>query len=474
MTKTEKKEPKIDQIGRELVERGPKSSNWTPLIAMIDDRYDRAFVNGHRKYCEPNGIEPWQVNNDVLDDYVEQLISDGTHPSRAKQARRDLTKTWNRLVSTKPGWPQVKLDLIDSRPSPSIPASDLPNTFTEEMARFLDRSSPKNLFEKSNFKPLSPASQNDRRQKILLMVTILIQSGVDPATIRSLADLVTPQAREVILEKLWERSNEKPNAHFHNLARLLSLIAKHWVKVSPDELEKFKAAEANLRPEHSGMTEKNERRLRILVNPVNIRKIIRLPFDVISAFDHAKPSILAAVEVQSAIAVMILLIAPIREKNLAELDLDLNVHQVRDDEWYLVIPGKDVKNKEDLTFPLSKDIVDLFKTYLKIYRPLLEKKPSKKIFISLNGRQKTGNELGAQLPKFIKKHTGLVMNVHLFRHFAAYLYLKANPGHYEPVRQLLGHKDIKTTYRFYTKLEQEEAIRIYDNIVDKLRKEEPK
>jgi tripartite-type tricarboxylate transporter receptor subunit TctC len=27
-------------------------------------------------------------------------------------------------------------------------------------------------------------------------------------------------------------------------------------------------------------------------------------------------------------------------------------------------------------------------------------------------------------------------------------YLKANPGHYEPVRHLLAHKDIATTTRF--------------------------
>lgn len=464
----------IDQFGEKLAENGSILSNWTHLIAMVEDRYDRSFVNQLKKYCEPRGIEPWQVNDEVLEAYVKQAIHDGKTPSRAKQARRDLTRTWNLLASTKPGWPQIKLGLIDSRPPPSISPTDLPQSFSVDLNGFLDRSAPKKLFEKSNFKRLSPASQYDRRQKILLMATMLIQSGVDPATILSLADLVSPHAREVILGTLWQRSNEQPNAHFHNLARLLSSIAKHWVKVPADELERFKAAEANLRPEHSGMTEKNERRLRILVTPANTQKIVRLPFDVIAALDHTKPSIRTAIEVQSAIAIMILLIAPIREKNLAELDLDINIHQVRDNEWYLVIPWKDVKNKQDLTFPLSKDIIDLFKIYLKIYRPLLEKTPSKKVFISLNGREKTANEMGAQLPKFIKKHTGLVMNVHLFRHFAAYLYLKANPGHYEPVRQLLGHKDIKTTYRFYTKLEQEEAFRQYDNIVDKLRKEDPK
>jgi len=120
---------------------------------------------------------------------------------------------------------------------------------------------------------------------------------------------------------------------------------------------------------------------------------------------------------------------------------------------------------------MPQAIVDLIKVYLDRYRPLLLKKPSTKLFISFNGRPKTPAEIGAQLPKFISRHTGLVMNVHLFRHFAAYLYLKANPGHYESVRQLLAHKDIATTVRFYTKLEQIESFRQYDTVIDSYRKE---
>ena len=305
------------------------------------------------------------------------------------------------------------------------------------------------------------------------MATILIQSGVDAKSIKGLRDLVTPAAREAILGKLWERSNEKANAHFYNLARILTQIAKHWAKVSDDELALFKAAESNLRPEKSGMTPKNEARLRAFTNPANIRKIISLANHVIEGLDHSKPSVLDAVEVQSAIAIAILLIAPIRETNLASLDIERNLHRVRDEEWFLVIPKQDVKNKEDLTFPIPEEVVALIKLYLEIYRPLLLKKPSTKLFISLNGRPKTPAEIGAQLPKFIKRHTGLEMNVHLFRHFAAYLYLKANPGHYESVRQLLAHKDIATTVRFYTKLEQIEAFRHYDTVIDTYRKEPP-
>jgi site-specific recombinase XerD len=58
------------------------------------------------------------------------------------------------------------------------------------------------------------------------------------------------------------------------------------------------------------------------------------------------------------------------------------------------------------------------------------------------------------------------MNIHLFRHLAGYLFLKAHPGEYEPVRQLLGHKSIKTTVEFYVGLEQEHSFKRYEAVLD--------
>ena len=444
---------------------------WSALIAPISNRYEKSFMNQFGRYCSSVGIEPVLVTDEVLAGFERWALEDGRTVSRAKQFRRDVTKVWNKCSETQTGWPQITLELIDSRPPPSVSIADLPQSFADDLKRFLHRSTRKNLFETSKLKPLSSASRYDRQNKILLMATILIQSGADAGSLRGLCDLVTPTAREAILGTLWDRSGEKSNAHFYNLARLLTQIAKDWAKVSEDELALFKAAESNLRPEKTGMTPKNEARLRVLTNPANISKIVSLAMQVIGDLDHATPTVLDAVEVQSAIAIAILLIAPIREKNLAELDIERNLHRVRDEEWFLVIPGHDVKNKEDLTFPMPQAIVDLIKVYLDRYRPLLLKKTSTKLFISRNGRPKTPAEIGALLPKFIKKHTGLEMNVHIFRHFAAYLYLKAHPGHYESVRQLLAHKDVSTTVRFYTKLEQIESFRQYDTVIDSYRKE---
>jgi len=446
---------------------------WSALIAPISNRYEKSFMNQFGLYCSSVGIEPVSVTDEVLAGFERWALEDGRTVSRAKQLRRDVTKAWNKCSETQAGWPQITLELIDSRPPPSVSISDLPQSFDDDLKRFLHRSTRKNLFETSRLKPLSSASRYDRQNKILLMATLLIQSGVDASLIKGLRDLVTPSARKAILGRLWDRAGEKANAHFYNLARLLMQIAKNWAKVSEEELALFKAAESNLRPEKTGMTPKNEARLRVLTNPANISKIVSLAMQVIGDLDHATPTVLDAVEVQSAIAIAILLIAPIREKNLAEIDIERTLHRVRDEEWFLVIPGHDVKNKEDLTFPMPQAIVDLIKVYLDRYRPLLLKKPSTKLFISFNGRPKTPAEIGAQLPKFIKKHTGLEMNVHIFRHFAAYLYLKAHPGNYESVRQLLAHKDVSTTVRFYTKLEQIESFRQYDTVIDSYRKDVP-
>jgi hypothetical protein len=51
--------------------------------------------------------------------------------------------------------------------------------------------------------------------------------------------------------------------------------------------------------------------------------------------------------------------------------------------------------------------------------------------------------------------------------------LAEHPGEYETVRLLLGHKDLNTTVKFYCGLEQADALRPYDALIDRYRKREP-
>ncbi len=66
--------------------------------------------------------------------------------------------------------------------------------------------------------------------------------------------------------------------------------------------------------------------------------------------------------------------------------------------------------------------------------------------------------------QFIRRETGIVMNVHLFRHMAVKLHLDAHPNDLETVRRLLGHSSLATTTRNYTELNTAAAFRRHDAV----------
>ena len=83
----------------------------------------------------------------------------------------------------------------------------------------------------------------------------------------------------------------------------------------------------------------------------------------------------------------------------------------------------------------------------------------------------TSASLARSIRDGIKRELGLTINAHLFRHLGAFLHLSSNPGDYETVRQVLGHKSIQTTIAFYAGIEMERSVRRFDEAVLRLRDE---
>jgi integrase len=84
-------------------------------------------------------------------------------------------------------------------------------------------------------------------------------------------------------------------------------------------------------------------------------------------------------------------------------------------------------------------------------------------------RSKAPKHLAEQIQRMIAKETGIDLNAHAFRHLAAMLFLREHPGEYETTRQILGHKDLNTTVRAYCGLEQADALRRLDALIDRHR-----
>ena len=179
-----------------------------------------------------------------------------------------------------------------------------------------------------------------------------------------------------------------------------------------------------------------------------------------------------AVAVQIALAVQILLKAPMRAANLASLDIERHIQRTRsgkDGVVHVVIPGHEVKNGEHLEFILRPETVRLLDLYLREFHPSLSDTPSPWLFPGgKGGGPKTVNTLGEQIKAHVFKATGLHVNLHLFRHIAAKLYLDQKPGGYEVCRRILGHRSMDTTTRFYAGMETAAANRHFDDEILKL------
>ena len=169
--------------------------------------------------------------------------------------------------------------------------------------------------------------------------------------------------------------------------------------------------------------------------------------------------------IQTAAAVELLLNAPVRIQNLASIDLGRHLLEVGsrgNRTIHLRFPAEEVKNANDLEFPLMKQSVELLEIYVAEFRPLLTAGEGPFLFAGKTPDRHKGNgALSSQIKALVHAYTRLDMPAHRFRHAVAKIFLDRNPGQYEVVRQLLGHKDIKTTIAFYAGAESASAARHY-------------
>ena len=87
----------------------------------------------------------------------------------------------------------------------------------------------------------------------------------------------------------------------------------------------------------------------------------------------------------------------------------------------------------------------------------------------IDERIKQTSGLRKALIDFIEGQLCLRMNPHLFRHIMAYAYLNENPGAYQVLRLIFGHKSVETTVNSYSGAETKSAQAHFDKVIHDLR-----
>jgi integrase len=451
--------------------RRPLSPDWQTLYQGLPPSLQRGLSRFIR-FCSARGTAPAAVDDAVFDAFARYLRAE-TFVTRPNDLLRRTARLWNKAVSEVEDWPQHDLSVPSFRaPRRTIPLSELPQPFQDDVAAHLRWLQGEDLFAPHPPpRVCRPTTADLRRRHIEGAASALIAGSFDARTLSSLADLVSPDAAKTILHHYLARANNEPSQYHRDLAKTLIQIARHWVRLDAAELAALADLKRRLGPDRSGLTDKNKAMLRQFDDEANQQRLLLLPRRL---FDDAArcpaDDSRAAVLAQVALALEILIMAPMRMGNLMRLRLDQ--HAVRcGREIHLVLPGTETKGGEEIVYPLSGESVALFDAYLRRFRPRLCDGDCPWLFPTIGGKRKSQQTLSLQIRETVFERTGITLTPHQFRHLAAKLALDQQSGNYEGVRQLLAHRNLKSTTSYYTGLETSRAARQFDALIEQKRRD---
>jgi integrase len=393
---------------------------------------------------------------------------------------RSLVRLWNGCVSTIAEWPNIMLTEPAYLKASAGPTwEDVPPGLREDIDAYCAGISRRHkTVSGRTFPPCKPSTIATRRRELIATVRAAVAAGIALDGLTSLGDLLQPDRVEIIIDYYWRKNGERPTLYTIDLASKLLALARSEAlsDVDLERLEEIRLAVEEYRS--TGLTDKNRRLIRQIAQSDVWREVVRLPQRLMAEalqIAKAKPY-RAAVTAQLAIAILILIRAPVRMQNLSAIKIGLNLVRPGGPStpYMLVFPDYDVKNGVPLEFAFDGATTALIDEYIFKHRPqLMGGADHDWLFPGADEGHKRSNVLSQQISERLWKELGLEITPHQFRHAAAYLMLKADPGNYELVRRVLGHSSMSTTREFYIGLESLEATRMFGEIVTDLIQDEP-
>jgi integrase len=451
---------------------------WNDILATLPTRQLRFGLSRFVRFCSEHSILPTAVDMATFATFRQALVSQSLvrHPERTY---RTTMVCWNKACSACPQFLAAPIDIPSERVRYAMAWDELPPSFRNDTEAYLTQAGDPDVFSDDYAKPLRPATIKVRREQILRIASALAVTGFPAQELTDLAILVRPANVEAALRHIMARGDGKTSATIYGYAAMLRGIFKRWVKGLPEDvrlrhlrqLDKFCK---NLAPKVRGMTDKNRGRLRQFNDPKKIARLTNLPARLLrDAEADADQS--TATQVLYAMAIELLIVCPMRIKNLTALEVERHLLRARigaKTALHLVIPGHETKTGEPIERELPEDTVERLERYLEVYRPKLTDSPSIMLFPGQGGGERNPSGFGAGISKVILRETGIAMNPHLFRHAAAKFHLDRHPEDVETVRLILGHKSLETTMRFYAEMQNQSAFNRYDAVIAKLREEQ--
>jgi integrase len=442
---------------------------WRQLIAEAPP-WIRQGVSRLARWSSLRGIVPAAVNDSIIERFVAELHS-STLVRNLRYRSGLVRRAWNALVAQHPMNLQSVIVKPNTRVLKRIPWQQFPAAFREDVREYLDWAAvPDPLDEGARARALSPRTLRLQREHIHSAASAAVGADVRIEQLTSLAILVQPEVARAVLRQLWQQDGRKLSAYTHGIVITLIAIAAEWAKAPPEAIATLKALRKKLGRLPSGLTEKNQAVLRIFDDPRLLTALVQLPDRLWHAARRAR-SHRSFVDLQTALAIDILVHVPLRLANLSAIKFDVHLHwpQGPRKPALLTFGAQETKNSARLKFELPAFLADRIQVFRNEIAPAVIGRKPDKLFVTHRGEPRSQATIAIAIYKTILRHLGVKLTPHQFRHLCAKLDLDRNPGAYELVRQMLGHGSAKTTAEFYAGLDTVRAGRAHAELVNELR-----
>jgi integrase len=452
----------------------------------IDPAWEKLFVGAPQRvstglsrlarWASLRRVVPQAVNDEAIRNFISELEL-STLVRGLRDLHRSVAQNWNALVGMLPSSKLQMVTVPSFKAAPTrLDLQKLPASFRQDVGAYMAWCEvPDPLDDGARARILAPRTRELRRNQIHSAVTTAVAGGVPIGQLVSLAALVEADVVKALLRYMWKQEGDKLSAYMHGVAGTLVAIAKEWAKMPADKLEILKGLRRKLGSLPSGLTPKNETLLRRFDDPGLLRALIRLP-DKLWCDARRLPagSARAFIAFQNALAIDLLIHAPLRMENLSSLAFDRHLHWPRGPgkPALLVIGADETKSGEKIELEIPAFLADRLLTFRDSIAPKsISHKPTA-LFVTWVGTSRGQATLSHAITKTVRSRIWVKMTPHQFRHLAAKIFLDRNPGALEVVRQFLGHKNAKTTINFYAGINTRRAGKAHTKLLMELKEQE--
>ena len=448
--------------------KSPLSPAWVDLFARLSGRRAHIGLSRLARFASARGLAPKEINDEVIGELIAAVREQSLCP-RPTVLHRQVAQIWNEAARD-PALGLRPVTVPSYRAPKRIDWARLPKALRRDGMNIWPGAAVSDPFAAdARMRALAPRSLRLRRDQIHAAVTALVESGIKPSAIRSIADLVTPDHLKRILRRRLDSVGGAENTFNLGLGYALLQIAHEWVKVDAQVFAELKRLVGKMPEPVMGLTDKNKRALRQFDDPAVLRRLYSLPERLwIEARGEKKPNFRTLAKAQAALAIGILCYMPLRLQNLAALafDIHLFMHEGARAISTLELPAHEVKNGTEHAFDIPLHIAKMLIAYRDRFAPQIIGHRPKRLFVNVDGAPKNQAAVAGLIMNYLRRRAGIVLTPHQFRHLSAKVILDADPGGFETAKQVLGHKSIKTTVGAYAGIDSRRAARRHQYLVE--------